>query len=96
MSTSGLQQHNEGVSVEETILTSSSKAYTRKVWYTETGPSPETLCIFLDGEFYVRKMEAPALLAGLTTCGQLPSLACLFVSHIDGMARHQDYTCNSQ
>jgi enterochelin esterase family protein len=84
------------VSVEEHVVTSASTEYSRKVWYAESGPNPEVLCIFLDGEYYVNKMDALASLAGLTIRNQAPPMACLFVSHVDGTARHQDYTCNSR
>lgn len=82
--------------VEEHVVTSTSKEYSRKVWYAESGPDPEVFGIFLDGEYYVNKMDAIALLAGLTIRNEVPPIACLFVSHVNGMARHQDYTCNSR
>jgi enterochelin esterase-like enzyme len=71
------------MNLEEFTLDAASKAYSRKVWYLESGSNPETLCIFLDGEYYVQQMDTPIVLTELTEQNQLPPLACLFVSHVN-------------
>lgn len=73
--------------MEEQIVSSASGEYTRRVWRLE-GAKDEPLCVFLDAEFYLDRMDVAAILPGLT------SATCLFVSHVDGATRHPDYTCN--
>lgn len=67
----------------------------RDVWYWESDRSPEALAIFLDGEFYVERMETPRILAELTASGLVPRLACAFLSHAGAETRHRDYTANA-
>jgi len=83
------------MNLPEHIVTSSSGEYSRKIWLLETPKgSTEKLGIFLDGEFYLNRMEAPSLLLQLQETDAIPSMLCVFVSHIDGDARHHDLTCN--
>jgi len=60
----------------------------RKVWLqpAETG-TPEKLAVFLDGEFYVNRMDAPEVLR------EFP-VSTLYISHQSAAARHSEYTCN--
>jgi enterochelin esterase family protein len=39
-------------------------------------------------------MDAAATLNELQESETIPSVACLFISHLNGEARHYDYTCN--
>ena len=52
------------------------------------------LGVFLDGGYYVNRMHAPATLEALQKEGMIEPMTCLFVSHVDGTARHEDLTCN--
>ncbi|MGC4044315.1 MAG: alpha/beta hydrolase-fold protein [Armatimonas sp.] len=81
--------------LEEHTICSPTTGYCRKVWYLPgvTG-DPVRIGLFLDGEFYVDRMEAPAVLQRLQAEGKLPPMVCVFVSHLDGAARHIDLTCN--
>lgn len=76
-------------------IESESGHYARKAWFLEpkTG-QPERMAIFLDGEFYVDRMEAPNLITELQQKGSIPPTASLFVSHVDGEHRHRELTCN--
>ncbi|MBC2600637.1 alpha/beta hydrolase [Puniceicoccus vermicola] len=82
--------------IEEHDLLSSSGEFSRKAWYLPCAKSPEQFCIFLDGEYYVNRMDAAAKLIGLQESESIPPVACLFISHFDGEARHYDYTCNKR
>ncbi|MEJ0000579.1 MAG: hypothetical protein WDO13_16315 [Verrucomicrobiota bacterium] len=52
--------------------------------------------VFLDGEFYLNKMDAPATLRELQRTRVIPPMTCAFVSHRDEVARHNDLTCNAR
>lgn len=80
---------------QEHIIQNSSGTYSRRVWLLDAaGENTTRMAIFLDGEFYVNRMDAPATIHELQENGTLPPMPCLFVSHVDGAARHQDLTCN--
>jgi enterochelin esterase family protein len=57
---------------------------------------PQRLCLFLDGELYLQKMEAlPVLEALLDGDGNtLPPVTFAFIDHVDMKTRQADYTCN--
>jgi enterochelin esterase-like enzyme len=79
-------------------VSDASGAWSRKVWLTESpgDGSVARLGIFLDGEFYVDHMNAPAAIGALQEAGTIPPMTCLFISQVDGFARHRDLTCNSE
>jgi enterochelin esterase-like enzyme len=84
------------MNLEEHIVESSSGEYSRKVWLLNHGKrTPEKMGIFLDGEYYVGKMDAPSVILRLQRSGLTPSVACVFVSHLNAQARHYDLTCNA-
>ncbi|QDT98234.1 alpha/beta hydrolase [Gimesia aquarii] len=84
------------MNLEEHTLTSSCSEYTRRVWYLPAEQSPEKICLFLDGEYYVNQMDVPDKLTVLQREGLIPPVACLFVSYVDGETRHYDFTCNDR
>lgn len=61
--------------------------YSREVWVHQN-PNAERLAIFLDAEYYLKRMNVVPILE------QLP-LSAVFVSHIDGAHRHADFTCQT-
>lgn len=78
---------------EKHTLTSVSGEFTRDVWVLD-GPTDQAhpLCLFLDAELYLNNMQAAPILTGLMQSGALPPMTCVFVSHVNGAARHADYT----
>ncbi|QJE96810.1 alpha/beta hydrolase [Luteolibacter luteus] len=82
------------MNLEEIALSSASGEYRRKAWYLPAVSEARMLGIFLDAELYLEPMEAPATLEMLQRSGEIPPIACLFVSRLDGEARHYDYTCS--
>jgi|GEM_PF-5865175 len=46
--------------LEEHTITSSTGEYSRDFWYLPSDQKPQKICLFLDGEYYVNKMDAPA------------------------------------
>lgn len=80
--------------LEEHHIINLSGEYSRKVWYLPGISPAQKICLFLDGEYYVKHMDAPALLTDLQDKKLIPPVACLFVSHVNGAARHDDFTCN--
>jgi enterochelin esterase family protein len=83
------------MNLESTTLTGSSGEYTRQAWFL-SAPRPKRICIFLDGEFYVHRMDAPSRLEDLRGQRRIPAAACIFISHVGSQERHADYTCNGR
>jgi enterochelin esterase-like enzyme len=83
------------MNLESTILVDSLGEYARQAWLL-SAPTPQKICVFMDGEFYIQKMNAPALIGDLQDKGMMPALACVFISQVGGKERHADYTCNSR
>jgi len=78
---------------EEHPIHSASGAYFRKAWWLPaTGAT--RLCIFLDAEYYLEKMDAAASLLELQAARSIPPVNCLFVSNLSAEARQEDYICN--
>ena len=81
--------------LQEHVLKSASGEYARKVWLLPPPHGvPEKIGIFLDGEYYLKPMGAPAILTRLQKGGKIPRLLGVFVSHFDNEARHRDLICN--
>src|SRR5262245_32642087 len=85
------------VTTEQHIITSSCGEYTRDVWLVP-GPShlDHPLAVFLDGEHYLRDMDSLPVIGELVETGATPPLSCVFVSHVRGAARHEDFVCNGR
>ena len=90
------------MSLEQHVI--ASDGYSRTVWY-HAGPqgTPHSLCVFLDGEHYLRDLDALPVLEALLGERGLPSLSLLFVSHVssdpdqaDYACRQADYVCNER
>lgn len=84
------------IDLHQLTISSTMSDCARTAWYLPSVTSARRLCLFLDGEFYVHRMQAPALIRELESQELLPPMACLFVSHVDGAARHRDYTCSAR
>jgi len=82
----------------EHLVSGASGAWSRKVWLMESPgeAAAARLGIFLDGEFYVDRMNAPAAVDALQQSGTIPPMTCLFISQVDGAARHRDLTCSPE
>ncbi len=67
----------------------------RKLWVQPAPAAQAVDClIFLDAEFYIERVQAPAIVAGLQKAGDLPPVTSIYLSHADIMARASDFTCN--
>jgi len=77
------------------VLHSRDGKYERNAWVMSTEDSPSgRLMIFLDGEFYVDRMNISTLLAELGE--EYSPFTGVFISNFDSEARHYDYICNSE
>ncbi len=58
------------------------------------GPSdqPQRLCLLLDGELYLQKMNVVPVLNALLDRHALPPVTFAFMDHLNMTARQQDYT----
>jgi iron(III)-enterobactin esterase len=71
--------------------------YLRDVWLAPGPPEkPNTLCVFLDAELYLNGVQALPVLEALQKTGSIPPTTFVFVSHLDGAARHEDYIWNDR
>jgi enterochelin esterase family protein len=82
------------MNIDENLVESASGQFSRKVWLLKIGERPQKLCVFLDAEYYLDKIDAPGILERLQGDGVIPSVAAVFVSNLDNAARHHDYACN--
>jgi enterochelin esterase family protein len=83
--------------LEHHTISDSVTGYSRTIRLVR-GPArqPHRLCLFLDGELYMREMDAVPILNALTDRNALPPLTFAFVDHVNMKVRGQDYTCNDQ
>ena len=81
---------------EEHTIRQRSGGYIRKakLLLPESGFA-KTLCVFLDGEIYLEKMDAQATMDRLVKEQRMPPVASLFLSHVDTEHRHRDFACNA-
>ena len=56
--------------------------------------SADALCILLGGEYYVERMDAPAVIDELQRSQIVPPFAVAYVSHVDGQTRWKESRCN--
>lgn len=85
------------IKLEKHTVSDSALGYSRTI-HLLRGPSdqPQRLCLFLDGELYLEKMDVLPVLAALLDRGTLPPVTFAFMDHQDMQARGHDYTGNDQ
>lgn len=78
-------------------ITVQGRDYTRTVWFV-AGPkhTPHALGVFLDGEYYLEKVDAFAVLEKAIADGRVPPLSCVFIPSNGPLSRHEDFTCNDR
>jgi enterochelin esterase family protein len=85
------------MTLEEHLVESTSGEYSRKLWLLPGAPAqPQTLCIFLDAEYYLDRMETLSLVSDLQTHDLFSAVTWVFVSHGGQPARHSDFICNDR
>ena len=85
------------MSVQATQITSHLLGRSYRLWtLMPQQPAADRLCLFLDGEFYLERIETCDHLLRLQSSGDIPPIRAVFVSHIDAAARHRDYSCNAE
>lgn len=52
--------------------------------------------IFLDGELYTDRVQAPEAIAAAQQAGSLPQLTCVYLPNRSAADRHEFYTCNDR
>jgi len=88
LSGGGIEMNIEQVTVE-------GRDYSRLVWFSAGPKAMHPLCVFLDGDFYL-KMELPSILDKLIASGRIPRMSFAIVAHNGGQSRHEDYVCNDR
>lgn len=89
-----MDSHPTAMQLEEIVLSAQSGQCTRTAWYLPGGEKPRRIGVFLDGEYYIERMQAPALITRLQEQHDIEPMACLFISQKNAAARHHDYTCS--
>lgn len=82
--------HAEQVTIE-------GRDYTRTVWFS-AGPKHKShrLCVFLDGEYYLEKVGALAIVEKSLASGRIHSMSFVFVPSNGPQSRHEDFVCNDR
>ena len=88
------------MNTEQYTIQSSCGNYERKSWLIR-GPKENNhpLCLFLDAEHYIDvepstgNMNALPIIDSMLKSEKVPSMTIIFISHVSGGARHEDYTC---
>jgi enterochelin esterase-like enzyme len=85
------------IKLEKHTVSDPAMDYTRTI-HLLRGPSgePHRLCLLLDGELYLQKMNVLPVLKSLLDRGTLPPLTFALIDHENMKAREHDYTCNDQ
>jgi enterochelin esterase family protein len=79
------------------MLRSRSGAFERTVWSLAPPACPPTAAIFfLDGELYLDRVGAAAVMRRLQKRRAIPSTAAVFLSHGGAVARHEDFVCRPE
>jgi enterochelin esterase family protein len=67
----------------------------RTIWLQPPKTGPAVRCVtLLDGELYIERVRAPAIVEKLQREGDLRPTSFVYVSSFDAAARHRDFTCN--
>lgn len=71
--------------------------YTRTIWFT-AGPkeTAHPLCVFLDGEYYLERLGALAILEASIAKERIPKMSFAFVPSNGPQSRHEDFACNDR
>lgn len=78
--------------LEEITLRSADDAYERTAWFYRGPEAAHHLGIWLDGEFYLERVEALPLIETLSDEGVIPTMSWLFIASGGAEARHSDFT----
>lgn len=85
------------MNMEECLVESASGEYSRKVWLLPGAQTlPQTLCVFLDAEYYLDRMETLPLVSDWQAHAAFSAVTWVFVSHGGQAARHSDFVCNAR
>ena len=68
----------------------------RTLWIQRPATAkPAGICLFLDAEYYLAQIHAPAIIDGLQRDGQFPAMLTAYISsHPDSLTRWTDSLCN--
>jgi enterochelin esterase family protein len=81
--------------LNETDVLGDRSSLRRKVWMSSPELiAPQRAILFLDGELYIERVNAPQVVRRLQAAHSLPPVLCIYVSCHGAAARHADFTCN--
>ncbi|HEX4069911.1 MAG TPA: alpha/beta hydrolase-fold protein [Planctomycetaceae bacterium] len=84
--------------ITESLIHSPLLGNERRVWLQVPPDDQSTaaICILLDGEYYVERMDAPAVIDELQRSPTVSPFAVAYVSHVDHATRSKESTCNNR
>jgi enterochelin esterase-like enzyme len=87
----------QSLKLETHTISDPAMGYTHPI-HLLRGPAdqPQRLCLFLDGELYLQKMQVLPVLQDLFDRHALPPVTFAFLDYLTMQAREQEYTCNDQ
>jgi enterochelin esterase family protein len=78
-------------------ITSACGQFVRDAWLlTPLASTARRLCVFLDAELYLQRIDCLAVIEALTGDGAMPPLNYLFISCGEPENRHIDFTCSDR
>lgn len=78
----------------EHTIRSGNGAFERQAWtFCDSPRPPVSAVLFLDGELYLERVQAPAVIQQLFGTTRLPPAVSIFLSNHSAAARHADFTC---
>lgn len=80
---------------ERRTIKRASSDYSREITLFSNDES-ERLCVVLDAEFYLERMDGVATIEKLSAHGAIPPTAFVFVPFVTHEDRQRDYTCNEE
>jgi enterochelin esterase-like enzyme len=76
-------------------LKSECGSFERTAWTLDlAGGEATSAIVFLDGELYVERVEAPVVMRRLQEQRAIPPTTAVFISHGGAAARHVDFVCS--
>jgi enterochelin esterase-like enzyme len=84
--------------VRQTTFRSTLLGNERRVWLQVPASDgrAQALCVLLDGEYYVERMDAPAVIDALGASATVRPFAVVYVSHVDGGTRWSESFCSDR
>ncbi len=82
--------------LQEFNISSSAIRGNRQVWISEPSGDSKILCLFLDAELYLDRVNVLDVINDLTSDEEFPQTTFAFLSYGQPNDRHEDFICNDK